>query len=86
VNAALLAKLEADAHWSNPSPVVTLDAVLLRRLLEERAEFKAVVRAVFARIDEEFDITNSGGPNWAMRLSDEFGAAASAALAKSEAA
>jgi hypothetical protein len=36
VNAALLAKLEADAHWSNPSPVVTINSAELRRLLEER--------------------------------------------------
>jgi hypothetical protein len=48
VNASTLAKLEADAHWSNPSPVVTLDAVVLRRLLEEREAMLGACSEVLA--------------------------------------
>jgi hypothetical protein len=37
VNASILAKLEADAHWSNPVAYTLVDVTELRRLLEERA-------------------------------------------------
>ena len=69
---------EANDVVASTKPLAAADA----RLIAAAPELLAVLQALATHIADHVDINNSGGPNWAMQLSDEFGERMTSALRK----
>lgn len=82
MNADTLARLAREAE-APEGIAVRVSGPEMKRLLEERSELRDALAMLFGNILDEVDITNSGGPNQAMRLVNDHGPRVERALARS---